>query len=148
MELITKEIERRLLENGRTPDQDNRPVVKFFNPCGAATWLISQADPEEPDILFGLADLGFGCPEFGSVRLSELRSVKGSLGLGIERDLYFEARYPLSVYAEAARLAGSIVTATRLLDDAALRLGRLETPASGESGGQAQDQAAGPSDPE
>ena len=54
MELITKEIEQLLLENGRRPDQDHCPVVKFFDPCGAATWLISQADPQEPDILFGL----------------------------------------------------------------------------------------------
>ena len=69
MKLITKEIERRLLENGHTPDEDPRPVVKFFNPCGAATWLITQMDPHEPDILFGLADLGFGCAELGSVRL-------------------------------------------------------------------------------
>ena len=145
MEFITKEIERRLLENGRRPDQDHRPVVKFFDPSGAATWLISQADPEEPDILFGLADLGFGCPEFGSIRLSELQSIKGSLGLGIERDLYFEAHYPLSVYAEAARLAGSIVTATRLLDATALRLGRLKTPASGE--GSDQVRTAEPPDP-
>lgn len=137
MKLITKEIERRLLENGRAPDRDHVPVVKFFNPCGAATWLISQMDPEDPDILFGLADLGFGCAEFGTVRLSELQDIKGPLGLGIERDLYFEARYPLSVYAEAARIAGSIVTATHLLDSAALRLGRLETPANGQGDGQA-----------
>ena len=123
MKLITKEIERQLLENGRAPDADHRPAVKFFDPCGAATWLITQIDPDEPDILFGLCDLGLGFPELGPVRLSELESVKGRLGLGIERDLYFEARYPLSVYAEAARLAGAIVTATRLLDDAALRLG-------------------------
>ena len=54
MKFITQEIERRLLENGRRPDQDYRPVVKFFNPCGAATWLIAQIDPDEPDILFGL----------------------------------------------------------------------------------------------
>lgn len=123
MKLITKEIERRLLENGRRPDEDHRPVVKFFDPCGAATWLITQMDPDEPDILFGLADLGLGFPELGTVRLSELETVKGRLGLGIERDLYFEARYPLSVHAEAARRAGTIVTATRPLDDAALRLG-------------------------
>src|SRR3546814_14564542 len=90
---------------------------------GAATWLITQMDPDEPDILFGLCDLGLGFPELGSVRLSELESVEGPLGLGIERDLYFEARYPLSVYAEAARRADSIVTATRLPADAALRLG-------------------------
>lgn len=123
MKLITKEIERQLLENGRRPDEEHRPVVKFFDPCGAATWLITQMDPDEPDILFGLADLGLGFPDLGTVRRSELQSVKGRLGLGIERDLYFEARYPLSVYAEAARLAGSIVTATRPLDDATLRLG-------------------------
>src|SRR3546814_7444652 len=138
MELITKEIEHRLLENGRRPAEDRRPVVKFFDPCCAATWLITQRDPDEPDILFGLCDLGLGFPELGSVRLSELESVEGPLGLGIERDLYFEARYPLSVYAEAARRADSIVTATRLLDDAALRLGpslqRSQERKSGVSG--------------
>src|SRR3546814_16259744 len=80
-------------------------------------------DPDEPDILFGLCDLGLGFPELGSVRLSELESVEGPLGLGIERDLYFEARYPLSVYAEAARRQDSLVTATRPLAAAALRLG-------------------------
>lgn len=134
MKLITKEIERRLLENGRRPDEDHRPVVKVFNPCGAATWLITQMDPDVSDILFGLCDLGFGFSELGTVRLSELESAKGPLGLGIERDLYFEARYPLSVYAEAARLAGAIVTATRVLDDAALRLGHpLDRSVSGEA---------------
>lgn len=138
MKLITREIERRLLENGRTSDQDHKPVVKFFTPSGAATWLITQMDPQEPDILFGLADLGLGCAEFGTVRLSELQSVKGPLGLGVERDLYFEARYPLSVYAEAARLTDSIVTATHLLDAAALRLGCLETPANGQGNGHAE----------
>ena len=134
MKLITKEIERRLLENGRRPDEDRCPVVKFFDPCGGATWLITQMDPDEPDILFGLCDLGLGFPELGSVRLSELEGVEGPLGLGIERDLYFEARYPLSVYAEAARRADTIVTATRLLDDAALRLGHpLDRSGPGET---------------
>src|SRR3546814_11388708 len=80
-------------------------------------------DPDEPDILFGLCDLGLGFPELGSVRLSELESVEGPLGLGIERDLYFEARYPLSVSAEAACRAASIVTSTRLLDYTDLRPG-------------------------
>lgn len=58
--------------------------------------------------LFGLCDLGFGFPELGSVSLAELERVKGRLGLGIERDLYFAARFPLSVYAESARFAGHI----------------------------------------
>src|SRR3546814_20078944 len=107
MELITKEIERRLLENGRRPDEDHRPVVKFFDPCGAATWLITQMDPDEPDILFGLCDLGLGFPELGSVRLSELESVEGPLGLGIERDLYFERSEERRVGKECVRTCRS-----------------------------------------
>jgi len=115
MQLITTEIERRLLANGRRPGEDHRPVVRFFHAAGPATWLITEMDPEAPDLLFGLADLG-------SVRLSELESVRGLFALGIERDLYFEPRYPLSVYTEAARAAGAIVLAERLLDQAAQRL--------------------------
>src|SRR3546814_14380794 len=84
MELITTEIERRLLENGRRPDEDHRPVVKFFDPCGAATWLIPQMDPDEPDRLFGLCDLGLGLPALGSVRLRELESRSAALRVGKE----------------------------------------------------------------
>jgi hypothetical protein len=89
-------------------DADHVPVVKFFNPVGAATWLATELD-EDGDTLFGLADLGFGCPELGSFSLMEISSVSLPFGLGIERDLYFEATFPLSVYAEAARKAGHIV---------------------------------------
>lgn len=121
MILITDEIRRQLINNGAIPD-DYVPVVKFFTPTGAATWLISEAMPEEPDILFGLCDLGFGCPELGSVRLSELEAVPVRLGIGIERDVFFVGRYPISVYAEAARHQGAITTIPSLLDAAAERL--------------------------
>jgi len=63
------------------------PVVKLFTPDGAATWLLSEIDPDEPDTAFGLCDLGVDCPELGTVRLSELESVCGRLGMPIERDL-------------------------------------------------------------
>jgi hypothetical protein len=122
MQLLTDELRAKLVNNGAIPDDDHWPVVKFFNPTGAATWLISEAMPEEPDILFGLCDLGMGEPELGSVRLSELQAVKVAFGLGIERDLHFVARHPLSVYAEAARHQGAITTIPSLLDVAAARL--------------------------
>jgi hypothetical protein len=117
MKLLTKELAAKLLENGREQgrvkgtkaERDFFPVVKFFYPAGAATWLITEADPEEPDVLFGLCDLGHGSPELGSVRLSELQSFRGRCGLGIERDRFFEARAPLSRYADAAYEAGHIV---------------------------------------
>ena len=130
MQLITAEIRKILLANGAQRDGDHVPVVKFFNPTGAATWLITEMDPEEPDILFGLCDLGLGFPELGPVSLAELESVRGRLGLGIERDLYFTACYPLSVYAEAARLQGGITTIPSLLAAAAMRLGKPIIPPS------------------
>ena len=62
MELLTPELRETLLANGRSPDGDFRPAVKFFNPCGAGTWLVTHADPHDRDILGCLADLGMGCP--------------------------------------------------------------------------------------
>jgi hypothetical protein len=117
MILLTPELRDRLLANGRLPDVDHVPVVKFFNPVGAATWLATELD-DDNDTLFGLADLGFGCPELGSFSLLEMASVRLPFGLGIERDLYFEGAFPLSVYAEAARIAGRIVLDSRRLQDA------------------------------
>jgi hypothetical protein len=108
MILLTPQLRDRLLANGRLRDVDHVPVVKFFNPVGAATWLATELD-EDGDTLFGLADLGFGCPELGSFSLMEISSVRLPFGLGIERDLYFEGTFPLSVYSEAARKAGRIV---------------------------------------
>lgn len=105
-------------------EPDPVPVVRFFNPVGQATWLATEIDTD--DILFGLADLGFGSPELGSFALEEMQSVRFPFGLGIERDIFFEGRYPLSVNAEAARRAGSLVLAERILGKAAsaLRGGR------------------------
>ena len=119
MELVTPELREQLIANGRNPDRDRVPLVKWFNPAGASTWLIVDADPEDPDIHFGLMDLGFGTPELGSVRLSELEAFEGPFGLGIERDLWFEPVHSISVYAEVARRAGRIVEVGPELDAAA-----------------------------
>lgn len=86
------------------------PVVKFFNPIGAATWLATELE-EDGDTLFGLADLGFGCPELGSFSLREIETLRLPLGLRIERDLRFEGLLPLSIWAEAARFTQSICSA-------------------------------------
>ena len=84
------------------PDSDPVPPLKLFNPAGAGTWLVTELDPDDPSVGFGLADLGFGCPELGSFSLDELQSFEGPFGLGIERDIWFEGRWPISVYATAA----------------------------------------------
>ena len=114
--LFTPAQREQLLDNGRrqaavkgTSDEiDFRPVVKLFNPVGAATWLLTEIDPDDETKAWGLCDLGMGFPEFGTVSLTELASYRGRLGLGIERDLYFEARGPISAYIAAANEAERI----------------------------------------
>jgi hypothetical protein len=53
MILLTPGMHDRLLSNGRLRDVDHVPVVKFFNPVGAATWLATELD-EDHDTIFGL----------------------------------------------------------------------------------------------
>lgn len=101
---------RRAAEMAGAGAPDFVPVAKFFSPVGAATWLVTELG-EDGDTLFGLADLGFGCPELGSFSLSELSSVRLPFGLSIERDLGFASEVPLSGWSAAARRAGSIITA-------------------------------------
>ena len=120
MDLLAPELRERLLANGRNRQGTHVPVVRWFNPAGPGTWLVSELDPEDPDVAHCLADLGMRCPEIGSVRVSELEAFQGPFGLAIERDLWFDARsIPLATYAEAARAAGRIVESGPEIDAAA-----------------------------
>lgn len=116
MILLTDELRERLLANGRQRDVDHVPVVKFFNPFGAGVWLATELD-DAGDILFGLADLGY--PELGSFSLEELSSLRLPFSMGIERDILFTGDFPISVWADAAREAGSVRAAERILYRAA-----------------------------
>ena len=100
MKLLTADIRQKLLRNGKLrqqhdqddkPEPDFWPVVKLFTPDGGCTWLLTEIDPDDPYIAFGLCDLGLGHPELGSVSLSELEAVRGQLNLPVERDLHFTA---------------------------------------------------------
>jgi hypothetical protein len=118
MKLFTQEIIQRLKTNGQkqaevkgTDDEfDFKPVVRLFTPDANAVWLLTEIDPDYPDIAFGLCDLGLGFPELGSVSIIELESVRGALGLPIERDLHFSPSLTLVEYVEKASEAGRIVT--------------------------------------
>ncbi len=112
--LRANDLARRVAQRDGKREPDPVPVVKFFNPIGAATWLATELD-EDGDTLFGLADLGFGCPELGSFSLAEIEAVRLPFGLKIERDIAFATRLPLSVWAGWSRRAGSIVQAETIL---------------------------------
>jgi hypothetical protein len=118
MKLLTADIRQKLLRNGRLhqqrgeagePEPDFMPVVKLFTPDAGCTWLLTEIHPDDPDIAYGLCDLGLGYPELGSVSLSELDAVRGKLNLPVERDLYFIATKTLSAYADEAVAHGAIV---------------------------------------
>ncbi len=111
MNLLTKAIKEDLAkayaesadDGGKSADE-TPIIVKYFNPVGAATWFISEGGPVGDDgeicevedakdwHLFGWADLGMGpgCAELGYVMLSDLKAIKGPLGIGIERDLSYD----------------------------------------------------------
>lgn len=127
MELLTARQREQLLANGRATaaalkdgkDQpEHFPVVKLFNPVGAGTWLLSELDPDYPDIGFALCDLGMDCVELGNVSLAEFASIRLPFGMRIEADRHWTATHPLTVYAEAGRRAGWIVTDRASLDAA------------------------------
>lgn len=90
MELFTKEIiEKAKSQYHFGAEMENQMIVaKFFNPAGAGTWYLMNLDPEDENYCWGIVDL-FEV-EMGSFSKSELEDFKGPLGLGIERDLYFE----------------------------------------------------------
>jgi hypothetical protein len=92
------------------PEDERLVVAKFFNPAGAGTWFVLEADaltdPEaeiwEPlaqamatgveihDVKFFGFVTGLGFDELGYFLLSELEAYRGPFGIGIELDAHFE----------------------------------------------------------
>jgi hypothetical protein len=91
--LLPAEIASTLPPLYATENQDD-PIahVKFFTPDSSWTWFLTEFDPIERRG-FGLV-LGHE-RELGYFLLDELESVRGPLGLPIERDLHFQPT-PLS----------------------------------------------------
>ena len=65
--------------------EDAIVFVKFFTPDSSWTWYATEFDGE--DVFFGLV-VGME-RELGYFSLAELRSVRGPLGLPVERDEHF-----------------------------------------------------------
>jgi hypothetical protein len=105
--LMTKPERAKLEANGRTREENARPVVKLFTPDGNATWLVSEL-AEDGDTMFALCDLGMGSPELGYVSLAEIEALRGRFGLPVERDRHWTAEKSLVEYADEARAAGRI----------------------------------------
>ena len=99
---------RQAASRGIRPDTDLWPIVRLFVPGSQAVWLLTETDPRDPSIAFGLCDLGLGSPELGYMDLDEVVALRFAEGLGVEVDLDFRAAGPISLYAEHARRVGRI----------------------------------------
>ena len=93
MRLMTKQLERRFAVVGDQSDLEDPVVIaKFFNPCGAGTWYATEYDPRAK-VFFGYVSIfGNWNDEWGSFSLEELEAYRGPLGLGVERDLFFDEK--------------------------------------------------------
>jgi len=67
--------------------KDPLVIAKLFDPCGSATWYLTEYDPVEKRA-FGYVT-GLQEDEFGYTSLIELENIERPFGLTIERDLYF-----------------------------------------------------------
>ena len=125
MELLTKELEKKF-EDFPLYSQDGKyglakVIVKYFNPCGVGTWLITEGQrTDDGDFeMFGYCHLGDDeNAELGYVRLSELQAIKGPLGIGIERDLYFDEDCTLenAIYKQGFKVPKFLDTQERVKD--------------------------------
>lgn len=95
MQLITKEIEKKLFKNPLYSHDgegmEANVIVKFFNPVGAGTWLITEGEKQNDGdwLLYGYCHITEW--EWGYVSFNELKSLR-TFGLGIERDMYANGR--------------------------------------------------------
>jgi hypothetical protein len=102
MKLLTQKIRKRLpklCETENVPLEEKVVHAKLFTPDSSWTWYVLEGQGQEDgDVLMFAWVIGLE-REFGYVSLRELESVRGPLGLPIERDLFFKPRLLREVMA-------------------------------------------------
>lgn len=85
--LIPKDLLEQIPPLYATEDIDPIAYVKLF--LDGWTWYITEISIDE-DIAFGYVVSPFCSGELGYFSLNEIKSTKNSLGIRVERDLYFK----------------------------------------------------------
>lgn len=117
MYLFAKPHIEELCKNGTMQEKgkDHIPVVKLFLRNTGCIWLITEIDPENLYLGFGLYDLADGSPKLGNIDLSTVTKMTNNDGLPVERDIYFTGKYPISMYETAAKHLGYITDVDSLV---------------------------------
>lgn len=99
MKLFTKQIDTMLFKQypmGNSMEQ--KVVAKIFNPYGRGRWYLMNSDPNDPDYLWGIVQMGNEV-EIGSISRRELENIRFSaFRLPLERDLSFSPMKAKDVY--------------------------------------------------
>lgn len=94
MKLVTKEVEKKFEKHPfgkNSKGTDSEVIVKFFNPYGRGTWLITEAERQEDGdwLMFGYCHIFEW--EWGYVSLRELEQTKVNvfgMKMPLERDMH------------------------------------------------------------
>ena len=94
MELLTQELRKALPKLGdpamdRIKLKDRIVHAKFFMPDGSWTWFVLEGEPSGDDDFEFYGFVKGAGNEVGPFMLSELQSLKGVLGLPVERDKFW-----------------------------------------------------------
>jgi len=93
MKIVTEEFEE-LFKDYPLYSQENESdplvIAKLFDPCGSASWFLTEFDPLEKRAFCFVT--GMTADEYGYVSLTEMESIEGPLGIGIEQDIYFKQK--------------------------------------------------------
>lgn len=88
MKLLTKEIKEKLPKLHETDGKEKNFVVKFFTPDANWTWYAVEGQQEEDDFIFFGLVIGLE-KEWGYFSLRDLETIRGKLGLPVERDRFY-----------------------------------------------------------
>ena len=99
MELIPQELQQSIPKLYETEEQTD-PIahIKLF--IDGWSWYITELSMDK-DICFGYVIPPFCDGELGYISLEELKGIKGSLGIGVKRDVNFKST-PLSLIKKAS----------------------------------------------
>ena len=91
--LIKQEEIDKLDKQGEMEDLEYKPIaMKFFLPTTNWRWYVLEAKKEKDDVIFfGLVEGNYR--EYGYFSLSELENLTTSMGMVVERDIYFDNKY-------------------------------------------------------
>lgn len=95
MKLMTAELKKilpPLYTNEKKSAEETIVQCKFFDPTGRWTMYVTEYDGKDTFYGYVISMFGPGDDEWGYASLSELQSIRGRMGLGIERDLYFKPK--------------------------------------------------------